>query len=700
VDHLNLPGIKGYTTMLPQRKHILPLIVLAAIGAAVHQPLISAEMSTEDAWKALPKYEYGQDMAALLAIDRAVIQAMASPETRSACAGRLATLLVADETTMPARQYICLQLRQIGTPAEVPALTKLLAKPETSEMARHALEAIPGEESATALREALTNLQGELLVGVINSVAARKDVLAVPTLQHQADSQDKSVATAALWALGNIADDQAAAFLISRAKTTGLPTPQVVAVPLLRCADAFIRAGKADQAKTILENLSQPSQMPGIRRAALEGLLRLQGDQATATILAWFSDADADRRRIASGHLHALPDDQLDKLLAQLPDLPDAGKLAVIELGASRRGKEMLPMVHSLVEADDPKLKLAGVRCLGMVGDASAIPVLVEMLSAGEDLSEAAQDALVNLPRKEVSSALLDALRSRPAVRIPVIAVLVKLTCYDAIDPLIEIALDADPAEYAPALDGLRGIADPDKIDIPRLVKLLLRTEPGKHRDEVEKTILIVCDKLPAGADRSELVLASLASVDRSQAPKYLPLLGRLGGPKALEMIQASLGSTDPTMQEAAIRALCNWPNADVADRLLDLAKESDNRTYRRWALRAYIRVVTLKSDRPEAKTLAMLQDSVKLAESADEKRLTLERASTVRTMETVTWIAQYLDDPELGQAACNAIVELAHHRFLRHPNMDRFGPILEKVGRISKDPTVVERAKRYRLGL
>ena len=95
-----------------------------------------------------------------------------------------------------------------------------------------------------------------------------------------------------------------------------------------------------------------------------------------------------------------------------------------------------------------------------------------------------------------------------------------------------------------------------------------------------------------------------------------------------------------------------------------------------------------------------MLQDSVQLAESADEKRLALERASTVRTMETVTWIAQYLDDPELGQAACNAIVELAHHRFLRHPNMKHFGPILEKVVRISKDPSVVERAKRYRLGL
>jgi HEAT repeat protein len=395
-----------------------------------------------------------------------------------------------------------------------------------------------------------------------------------------------------------------------------------------------------------------------------------------------------------------LPEEQLDGLLAQLSDLPDAGKLAVIELAASRRGKQMLPMVTALMQSDQPELKLAGVRCLGMVGEASAIPLLVDLLEAGAELTEAAQDALLNLPRKEVTAALLDALSNRPAIRVPVIAVLVKLRCYDAIDPLVEIASQTDPAVYAPALDGLRGIADPDKTDLPRLVKLLLRTEPGRHRDEVERTIWIVCNKLPEGADRSELVLAALARVERSEAPKYLPLLGRLGGPKALEMIQSASTSSNPAIQEAAVRALCNWPNAEVADKLLDLATRSDSRTFRVWALRGYIRVVTLPSDRPETETLALLQRAMNLADGADEKRLTLERASTIRLMETVTWIASYLDDPNLGPSACEALVELAHHRFLRQPNMDRFGPILEKVGRITQDPALAERAKRYRLGL
>ena len=164
--------------------------------------------------------------------------------------------------------------------------------------------------------------------------------------------------------------------------------------------------------------------------------------------------------------------------------------------------------------------------------------------------------------------------------------------------------------------------------------------------------------------------------------------------------IEASLKSSNKAIHEAAVRAFCNWPNAEVADKLLKVATDSDDRAHRRMALRAYIRVVSLKSERPEAETLAMLKNAFKLAAGVDEKRLAIQRASTVRTMETVAWLAQFLDDAELAQAACASLVELAHHRFLRHPNMKTFGPILEKVAEISDDPAIVERAKRYRLGL
>jgi HEAT repeat protein len=660
----------------------------------------AAEMAREDAWKALPTYEPGHDMSALLAIDRAVIAAMGSQQARSACAAQLAQVLADADTTPAARQYICLQLRQIGTPDEVPQLAKLLAEPETSEIARFALQSIPGPEADSALREALTTLRGEWLVGVIQSVAARQDATAVPALQRLADSPDEKIAGAALWALGNMADDQAAAFLINRAHQVKGPLPQRLAVPLLRSAEALTMAGKTEAAQAIYQMLSQAGQPVGVRRAALEATLRLHAQQGTANVLAWLSDPDADRRRIATGHLHTLSDEQLGRLLGQLSELPDPGQLAVLELAAARRGEQVLPALRSLMRSDQRQLKLAGIRCLGMIGDLSVIPQLVDLLAEDAELQEAAQDALVQLPREQVTAALLDALNGRPAIRTPVIAALVKLKCYDAIDPLIEIASQTDAALYTPALEGLQEIADPDKTDIGRLVRLLLRTEPGRHRDDVERTILIVCDKLPADADRSELVRDALARADRAEMPKYLPLLGRLGGTQSLETIQAALTSPEPDIQEAAVRALCNWPTAEVADKLLELATSSKNRTFRVWSLRAYIRVVTLPSDRAETETLAMLQHAMKLADGVDEKRLAIQRASTIRLMQTVTWIASYLDDPQLCQSACETLVELAHHRFLRHPNMDRFDPILRKVSQMATDPTVAERAGRYRLGL
>lgn len=685
-------NLKSEIPMIKMNRHLLLVAILSLAMNPVGLP--AAEMPAEDAWKALPKYEAGQDMAALLTIDREVIAAMKSPETRAKCAARLASLLTKDGTTPAAKQYICVQLRQVGTKAEVMILSEMFASRETSEMARYALEAIPGPEASGVLQEGLIYREGKQLIGTINSVAARKDSSAVTTLHTLSQHAPPAAAEAAVHALGRIADGPSADHLLAMADKADTPYVQTLRVALLRCAAA------GQHAEEIYRKLSQPGMASGTRRAALEGLLRLQGEKVEATVIEWFSGEDADRRRIAAGHLQKLSDQQLDKLLAELAELPDACKLTVVELAATRRGADMLPTIMSLVKSANPELQQAGIRCLGMIGNSAAIPTLIDLLGVGGDATEAAQAALAAMPRQQVAPGLLESLQNTPGMRIPVIDVLIDIKCYDAIDPLIEIALNSDPEVYTPALHGLRGIADPDKTDIPRLVKLLLRTGPGKHRDEVEKTILLVCDKLPPGAGRSELVLASLAGADKNEIPKYLPVLGRLGGEASLKKIEEALESTDELVCEAGVRALCNWPNAEVADALLKVATDSDNRAHRRMALRAYIRVVSLQSDRPEAETLAMLQNAFKLADGADEKRLAIERAAAVRTMETVTWLGDFLDDPELAQAACSSLVELAHHRFLRHPNMKTFGPLLEKVARISDDPTIVERAKRYRLGL
>ena len=153
-------------------------------------------------------------------------------------------------------------------------------------------------------------------------------------------------------------------------------------------------------------------------------------------------------------------------------------------------------------------------------------------------------------------------------------------------------------------------------------------------------------------------------------------------------------------MQDAALRAICNWPDASVADRLMTIVETTDNATHRRWALRAYVRVITLNSARQPNETLAMLQKAMELATHDDDRCLILERAGNVRTMEAVRWIAPYLKNQATAESAAESILNLAHHKFLRNPNKAEFTPLFEAIGKLSKDPKRVDRANRYRLGM
>jgi len=339
---------------------------------------------------------------------------MQTAETRAQCAKRLAGVLTSPATTLAAKQFVCLKLRQIGTADQVPALAKLLKDPNTFEMARQALESIPGNDSTTALRDALSQVKGRAQIGVINSLAARRDVDAIPALQELTRSADSTTAAAAQHALSKLIGEEPDALPTGSDQNASVPTDVDTALLLLRYADAKADQGDSKTASAIFETLSQTNQPHGVRRAALEGLVRLAQGERTQLVLAWFADADTDHWEIAAQHLQTLPDDELDRLLNSLDTLPDGNKLAVIQLAVSRRGHAMLPTVLALVRDENPTLKLAGLRCLGLLGDASAIPLLVNTLGADEGLTEAARQALLHLPRKEVTAALLDALMSRP----------------------------------------------------------------------------------------------------------------------------------------------------------------------------------------------------------------------------------------------------------------------------------------------
>lgn len=206
----------------------------------------------DESFAALASFDWGGDPGPLAAIDAAVVAAPGDAALRADLERRLGDVLAA-ETSQAARQYACRQLCLIGTAASVPALVGLLPDPTSSHMARFALERIEAPEAAAALRAAITEVEGDLRIGIIASLAARGDTGSVAALAPLVTGDSASAAAAAA-GLGRLATPEAAAALATAA-TTGA-TAEAVVDARLRCAAAFEAAGDKPAARAIYAEIS------------------------------------------------------------------------------------------------------------------------------------------------------------------------------------------------------------------------------------------------------------------------------------------------------------------------------------------------------------------------------------------------------------------------------------------------------------
>ncbi|HOK45552.1 MAG TPA: hypothetical protein PLK67_06460 [Bryobacteraceae bacterium] len=132
-------------------------------------------MSFDEALAKLATYEVGHDRAALISLQAIVYRESASPEKRKTMETAFIKFLESN-ATRAGKDQVCRHLMLIGSTASVPVLTKMLGSEETADMARYALERIPGAAVDKALRSMLPKTKGRVQVGIINTLGQRKGI--------------------------------------------------------------------------------------------------------------------------------------------------------------------------------------------------------------------------------------------------------------------------------------------------------------------------------------------------------------------------------------------------------------------------------------------------------------------------------------------------------------------------------------------
>jgi HEAT repeat protein len=221
----------------------------------------------------IKSYDWGQSRLALTEAEDIIKKSYGNKDEMAKQEKSLLGLLDSPDTTRAGKDFVCRQLSIIGSEQSVPVLAKMLTNDEYSDMARYALERIPGPAVDAALRDALPAASGRPKVGIIDSLGQRRDAQAVDALGKLLGDSDETVAVAAAAALGRIADEQTTKILAeAKDKKSGKVKVRIMDSYLL-CADRLVAEGKKPQALAIFKELQEKEMPKTIRAAAVKSMI-------------------------------------------------------------------------------------------------------------------------------------------------------------------------------------------------------------------------------------------------------------------------------------------------------------------------------------------------------------------------------------------------------------------------------------------
>ena len=591
-----------------------------------------------------------------------------------------------------AKANACRELKVCGTERSIPLLAALLTDAELSHSARFALESMPYPAASAALRETLDKTSGLVRSGVIDSLGQRRDALAAKSIAGDLGSKDQILVAAAATALGKIGTPEAASFLTA-AHATAVPAVRTkIDDGLLLCADR-------------LRVVGQPPRPPGFMscfrsrasradpRGALRGRIQAADSKSLGLIAAWLADADPMLRAAAAGELRSLSDGDLCGIADRMGGFPATSQVAVLAAMGIRGRSQFTPTVLAAVTSPYESVRLAAARALGTVGDVTALPALVKWAAAKGPLGETARQSLEIVCGPKIDDQILTALRGErdPLRRVEWIGVIEVRRPASAVPLLLGEAIGQNAMVAARALAALGKLAAPG--DIPALAGVCLKIGHGPLQEDAERALVRTCLQLDA-TKRAQPLLAMYRAATPADQLALLPLLGRVGGADVRPLVQTALASNDPATYEAGVRAISNWPDAASADQLWQLAQTAKELAQRQWALRAFVRVVSLPGGASYNEKLEKLKQAMQLSQTDHERLWVIQRAAAVRSVECLRFLVPYLGQPDLAQQTCASVVELAHHKEVRDPSRAEFNAALKKVLTTAKDTVVLELRK------
>ncbi len=576
----------------------------------------------------LATYDFAVGVGAPLRLRAFVLARKDNPAARKDIEAELLAFLQS-EATWGGKMEACRSLRLIGSPSAVPVLENMLGESETADMARFALEKIPGEEADRALIAALDKAQNDLRRGIIFSIGERAALEAIPALERIVNGEDDDEASDAVKALGKIGGPRASSILTDVLTRAPEPLKSEAASALLFCAESLLERDRGTEASALYDEILNANTLPSVRRSAFKGKVGLAGDQAKTLIMKTLAGGDPDLYSPAIAMIpktfQAADMGALASLISR-EELPGLEKTHLVAVIAGYPLEVAGPALLAAAESPSAFVRHEALRSIGRVGDGTFVDFLARNAAQARGTEQAlARESLWRLKGKDADAAIT-ALLKRTAdddVQAELIQAVTRRRIVEARPALEEAVLSGASSVRTMAAGALRDIST--EADLRNLMELLFLVEENGVREDMQNAVAAVARTNPRPLARGNACEAMLQTETNPRKKNdLLRVLGKIGDDTALPLIRQALNDPEPTVVDAAVRALADWPTGMARDDVLAIARTSKNLTYKVLALRAFVRMIGLEPYRAPEGAVADLARALEAADRAEEKRLIL----------------------------------------------------------------------------
>jgi HEAT repeat protein len=613
----------------------------------------------ESSLEALKTYQFGDSRSALSEIESLVAQTMDQAD-KNMIASRLAEILDSD-VSFATRQFVCQQLRVIGNEEQIPVLTKLLLEAEYTNIAVFALETMPSLKVDETFRNSLTNLKGQAKITVINALGERRDKNSIGILSPLLSDSDLEIAESAALALGKIGTfDSGTEIKEAMDKANGEWRSYIVKYYLM-CANNMEARGESESAVKIYKELSEEDENRQIQMRANYGLVTTGQMSAIEFVSQAIEDEDTIIRRLAiQTVIKTQEKDATGKFCELLSDLPPDSQLLLIMALVDRGDPAAMTTLINLFDHNDKQVRLAALRAMAKLGNETVVPLVLRItVKADEDEVEAARISLYRLRGSKVDDKILEMSNNgNVEIRLEAIKALSARNAVIATPTLIKMLSDPIEKIRIGTWNSL-AVLGSDK-DLSQMISSWIQAKNITEIQVAEDAVVKVCQNATTKHKYTTDIAAAIGKEQKKEIKiSLINALGRIGANESLPLLQDFLTEKDPDIQTAAIRGLSIWPTDGPLEDLRHIVTITTDERQRIIALRGYIYLIGLATNRESAKTLAFYKDAMNLSWRTEEKKLVLTGYSHVQNFDALKAVEKYLLDKELENEAAAAALTI-----------------------------------------